>query len=161
MDLLQASYRFLRSLISSTYDRLSKLASRTSLSRSEDMAPKVYRFLVASYTDAIHVLSFDPSKAADKALAHVSSTTVGHHPSWVERHPTDPTIYFTGLEQADGRLITLKYSADSERVVVIGDIPSEGSDPCHIFVSENQVIVGNVSASRTSHCDYTDFILRL
>ena len=103
-----------------------------------------YRFVVASYTDALHILDFDPSKTADSALTLISSTTVGHHPSWVENHPSDNTLLFTGLEQSDGQLLALKYNDISARLQVLERLSSGGSDPAHILVTDSQVIVGNV-----------------
>lgn len=121
------------------------MVSVNSSPRSATASKMVYRFVVASYTDALHTLAFDPSKPADSALAHISSTTVGRHPSWVEGHPSDRTLLFTGLEQTDGQLLVLRYDPESGEGKVIEKVASGGSDPAHIFVDENQVLVGNVS----------------
>lgn len=102
-----------------------------------------YKILVASYTDSIHSLQFDPT-TSPPTLQLVKSTKVGHHPSWITRHPDAPSLAFTGLEQSDGRLLVLKIGDDSD-VEVLADVSSAGRDPCTILVLENQVLVGNVS----------------
>ncbi|TDL16913.1 putative isomerase YbhE [Rickenella mellea] len=102
-----------------------------------------YRFLVASYTDAIYTIEFD---IATKSLKATQKLTVGFHPSWISRHPSDPSLVFTGLEQEDGRLLTLKYANDSGKLEVIGDVSSGGSSPCHILVTEDQLFVANYSS---------------
>ncbi|KAI5122331.1 hypothetical protein M0805_002498 [Coniferiporia weirii] len=106
----------------------------------------LYRILVASYTDAVYTLVFDPFKPADAALSLSSTLTVGHHPSWLECHPSDPTLVFTGLEQGDGRLLAMKYDANTGEGKVLANVSSGGSDPCTILVTEDQVLVGNYSS---------------
>lgn len=100
----------------------------------------VYRILVASHTDEIFTLVFDPDAAS---LRLVSAVTVGHHPSWITPHPKDRSIVYTGLEQSDGKIIALKYDEEG-RGTVIGQITSEGADPCALLALENELIVGNV-----------------
>ncbi|THH05470.1 hypothetical protein EW145_g4771 [Phellinidium pouzarii] len=106
----------------------------------------VYHILVASYTDAVWTLAFNPSKPADSALSLSSSLIVGHHPSWLERHPSDPTLVFTGLEQGDGRLLALKYDIGSGLGRIIANVSSGGKDPCTILSSDKELFVGNYSS---------------
>ncbi|KAH8110547.1 putative isomerase YbhE [Phellopilus nigrolimitatus] len=87
----------------------------------------VYRILVGSYTDAVYTLEFDPSKPPDSAL----------------RHPTDPTLVFTALEQSDGCLIALRYNSKEGELKVVATVPSRGKYPCTILATENEVLVGN------------------
>ena len=108
-------------------------------------AEMVYRILVASYTDAVYTLLFDPSKSTDESLSLVSRLTVGHHPSWIERHPSDPSIVFTGLEQEDGRLLTLRYNFDTGEGEILANVSSRGADPCSILATDENVLVANVS----------------
>ena len=100
-----------------------------------------YTILVASYTDSIHILHFDPN-TSPPTLVIKKSTKIGHHPSWITRHPTVPSLAFTGLEQSDGRLLSLKIS--DTNVEVLSDVSSAGRDPCSLLVYEDQVFVGNV-----------------
>ncbi|TFY79124.1 hypothetical protein EWM64_g4889, partial [Hericium alpestre] len=104
--------------------------------------PMVHHILVASYTDAVYTLAFDP---VQPSLTLVSSTTVGHHPSWITPHPTDSSVVFTGLEQADGRVVVLKYDA-AGKGVVIGAISSGGKDPAALLASKDTLFVGNYSS---------------
>ena len=105
-----------------------------------------YRILVASYTDAIVTLEFTPPTAEEKAsLKAVSRLVVGHHPSWVARHPVDDSLVFTGLEQSDGRLLAIKFNRASGEGKVVADVSSGGHDPCTIAVTKDSVLVGNVS----------------
>ncbi len=100
----------------------------------------VYRILVASYTNEIYTLVFDPDATS---LELVSTITVGHHPSWLTPHPKDKSIVYTGLEQSDGKIVALKYDEEG-RGTVIGEIPSEGADPCALLALEDELIIGNV-----------------
>ncbi|KAI0629551.1 putative isomerase YbhE [Trametes polyzona] len=104
----------------------------------------VYRILVASYTDEIYTLAFDPEAPS---LKLVSTITVGHHPSWLTPHPEDKSIVYTGLEQSDGRIVALRLDGEG-RATVIGEVPSGGGDPCALLALESEVLVGNYSSGR-------------
>lgn len=93
-----------------------------------------YRILVASYTDGLTSLLFDPK---GPTLEVTSKIKVGNRPSWLTAHPDDPTLVFTGLEQSDGIIIALK----TEMPTVVGQIPSGQtphlySQPRILFLSE-------------------------
>ncbi|KAL5483101.1 hypothetical protein ACEPAI_8330 [Sanghuangporus weigelae] len=105
-----------------------------------------YRILVASYTDAVYTLLFDPLKSVDESLSLLSKLTVGHHPSWIEHHPSDPAIIFAGLEQEDGRLLTLRYSGGIEEGQIIANVSSRGADPCSILATDENIFVANYSS---------------
>lgn len=100
----------------------------------------VHHILISSYTNDISTVAFDPSAAK---ITLVSSTTVGHHPSWITPHPEDPTVIFTGLEQADGKVVVLKYDQDWKGAVV-AEGPSGGADPCSLLVAKEKLFVANV-----------------
>ncbi|KAH9851144.1 putative isomerase YbhE [Lenzites betulinus] len=104
----------------------------------------VYRILVASYTNEIYTLVFDPEAPS---LELVSTVTVGHHPSWLTPHPKDRSIVFTGIEQSDGKIVALKFDAEG-RGAVIGEVPSGGADPCALVALETELIIGNYSSGR-------------
>lgn len=99
-----------------------------------------FPILVASYTNDIVTLEFDSDSAT---LKPVSSVTVGYHPSWVEGHPTDKSLVFTGLEQTDGKLVALRYDA-SGKGTVISKVSSIGADPCSVHVDKDVVFAANV-----------------
>ena len=100
-----------------------------------------YRILVATYTDRVETLLFDPGA---KSLSIASSLTVGHHPSWITPHPENSAIWFTGLEQEDGRVVAIEYDKEGEGKVV-GELSSEGAGPCALVAYKGDLLVGNVS----------------
>lgn len=102
----------------------------------------VYRIYVGSYSDNISTLEFDPEAPS---LKIVSSIILGHHPSWVTAHPKDTSLIFTALEQADGRIIAVKFDHDGKGSIV-AETPSGGADPCTLLCLESQILVGNVRA---------------
>ncbi|KAI0268656.1 3-carboxy-cis,cis-mucoante lactonizing enzyme [Gloeopeniophorella convolvens] len=102
----------------------------------------VYRILVASYTDHVTTLLFDP---AGPTLKVASELRVGHHPSWLTVHPDDPYLVFTGLEQAEGVAVAIKYDEEG-RGTVVGEIPSGGADPASLLAVKDTLLVGNYSS---------------
>ena len=107
----------------------------------------VFRILTATYTDRVETLSFDP---VAKSLSIISSLTVGRHPSWITPHPENPAIWFTGLEQDDGRLVAIEYDKDGKGKVV-GELSSEGADPCTLVAYKGDLLIGNVSRFPRGH----------
>ncbi|KAM5537915.1 hypothetical protein V8D89_008391 [Ganoderma adspersum] len=102
----------------------------------------VHRILVASYTNEIYTLAFDPQASS---LTLTSTITVGHHPSWITPHPTNKRIAFTALEQSEGKIVVL--SVDEEgRLAVVGEGPSGGADPCTLIALNNHLLLGNYSS---------------
>jgi len=101
----------------------------------------VYRILTATYTDRVETLLFDPDA---KSLSIASSLTVGHHPSWITPHPENPTIWFTALEQEDGRVVAVEYDKEGKGKVV-GELSSEGAAPCTLVAYKGDLLIGNVS----------------
>jgi hypothetical protein len=99
-----------------------------------------YRILVASYSDGLTSLLFDPKGPTLKVISEIK---VGNRPSWLTAHPDDPTLVFTGLEQSDGVIIALKFNEDGNATVV-GQIPSGGADPASLLATTNTLLVGNV-----------------
>ncbi|RPD57854.1 putative isomerase YbhE [Lentinus tigrinus ALCF2SS1-7] len=102
----------------------------------------VYRILVASYTNEIYTLAFDPEAPS---LILTSTITLGYHPSWITPHPTDKTIVFTALEQSEGKIFVLKLD-DEGRATVVGEGPSGGADPCSLLALDDQLLVANYSS---------------
>lgn len=100
-----------------------------------------YTILVGSYSDRVYTLSFHPDTPS---LSLISSVTVGHHPSWITRHPKDASLVFAGVEQTDGKIVTLKFD-NSGKGVVVGEISSDGADPCSLVIVQDKLIVANVS----------------
>ena len=114
----------------------------------------VYRFAVASYSEVIYTLKFDPTQPPDfalsidltqhPALSIISTLKVGHQPSWVEKHPTKSELIFTALEQTAGRLLALTHDEKASKIKKIACADSGGDAPCTILALENEVLVGNV-----------------
>jgi 6-phosphogluconolactonase (cycloisomerase 2 family) len=100
-----------------------------------------YRIYVGSYSSEIYALEFNPQAAS---LTLLSTITVGHHPSWITSHPSDPTFIFTALEQSDGKIIALKYDKKGQGKIVT-TVPSGGADPCVLFAKDDELLIGNVS----------------
>ncbi|RXW23679.1 hypothetical protein EST38_g2155 [Candolleomyces aberdarensis] len=102
-----------------------------------------YPILVASYTNDIVTLEFDSDNAT---LKQTSSTTVGHHPSWIEGHPSNPNIVYTGLEQSDGKILALNFEDNGKKGGLVSQISSIGQDPCSVHVDKDQVFAANYSS---------------
>ncbi|KDQ28439.1 hypothetical protein PLEOSDRAFT_167761 [Pleurotus ostreatus PC15] len=100
-----------------------------------------YRLLVSSYTDAIYTISFN---AEAGSVDLVSTTRVGHHPSWVTSHPDDASLVFTGLEQSEGVVLAVKFDDKGEGKVV-GRVSSGGADPCSLLATKDELLVANYS----------------
>lgn len=101
-----------------------------------------YHILVASYTDGLTSLLFDPKGPTLKVISEIK---VGNRPSWLTAHPDDPTLVFTGLEVSDGTIIALKFDKDGNGTVV-GQIPSRGADPASLLATTDALLVGNYSS---------------
>lgn len=136
---LQASLKGLIASLSGIFARQPPLSQKTL-----ETGNMTYHIVVGTYTDSVNTLTFDPKKPADEALSLSSTLPVGFHPSWVERHPTDPSLVFTSLEQPEGLLLALRYEAQTGVGKVLASIPSGGHSPCSILVTEEEVLVGNV-----------------
>ncbi|ESK89453.1 hypothetical protein Moror_16142 [Moniliophthora roreri MCA 2997] len=105
-----------------------------------------FKILVASYTNDIATLEFDPDTSS---ISLVATTQVGHHPSWVTSHPKDPTLVFACIEQTEGRILALKYDENGKGTIV-ASAPSGGSDPCHLLVHEEELLIANYSSGDMS-----------
>ena len=81
----------------------SSASSSSSLARCFDM--DTYKILVGSYTNSIYTLEFDPalSGGGTPTLKLISQVDVGHHPSWIDAHPSDRSLIFTRLGRSDRR----------------------------------------------------------
>lgn len=108
--------------------------------------PMAYRLLVSSYTDAIYTISFN---AEAGSVDLVSTTRVGHHPSWVTSHPDDASLVFTGLEQSEGVVLAIKFDDKGEGKVV-GRVSSGGADPCSLLATKDELLVANYSTGSIS-----------
>ncbi|KAG2158574.1 Lactonase, 7-bladed beta-propeller-domain-containing protein [Suillus bovinus] len=105
--------------------------------------------LVASYTDSIYTLSFDPAPSTGSpTLNLLAQTIVGHHPSWIASHPSNKSIIYAGVEQADGEIAVIKYGKGGtvEEGEVVARASSGGADPCTLLVTEDELIIGNYSS---------------
>lgn len=104
------------------------------------------KILSGSYTNEIYTLDFDPSAGS---LSLSSSITVGFHPSWIALHPTtgtgNGTLVATGLEQEAGEVVIVSFDKDGNGKIEASGISSHGKDPCTVLVTNDEVIVGNVS----------------
>ncbi|PPQ76349.1 hypothetical protein CVT24_008118 [Panaeolus cyanescens] len=100
----------------------------------------VHHILVASYTNDIVTLTFDPES---RSLSVTSSLEVGFHPSWItsnaEHHPG---LVWTGLEQPEGKVLALKYD-EAGKLEKLGEADSAGHSPCSLLALKDEIIVAN------------------
>ncbi|KAG1751926.1 Lactonase, 7-bladed beta-propeller-domain-containing protein [Suillus occidentalis] len=111
------------------------------------MAPLT--ILVASHTDSIYTLSFDPtSSTGSPTLELLARTPVGYHPSWIISHPSNKSIIYTGLKQADGEVVAIKYGMGGtvKGGEVVARAKSGGAGPCTLLVTEDELIIGNYTS---------------
>ncbi|KII84588.1 hypothetical protein PLICRDRAFT_117788 [Plicaturopsis crispa FD-325 SS-3] len=102
-----------------------------------------YRIITGSYTSNISILSFSP---ANGSLTLQSSVDVGQRPSWIEPHTSDRSVIFAALEQLEGKVIAIKLDGDGANVVA--SISSGGDSPCHLTVTDEEVLVSNYMDGR-------------
>jgi 6-phosphogluconolactonase (cycloisomerase 2 family) len=100
----------------------------------------VFHILVASYTDEVYTLQFDPQSSS---LRLISTVKVGQNPSWITPHPDDRSLIFTALEQPQGKIVLLKYSTDGIGQV-IAEVSSGGSSPCAMHATTDELFIANV-----------------
>jgi 3-carboxy-cis,cis-muconate lactonizing enzyme. len=105
----------------------------------------VYKILVASYTDEISTLSFDPQS---NSLTTSASHVVGQNPSWISSYPGDPSLVFVALEQPQGKAILVNYDKAGNWKVV-GEVPSGGEDPCSLLTTKDELFIANVRLTLT------------
>ncbi|OSX61607.1 hypothetical protein POSPLADRAFT_1040124, partial [Postia placenta MAD-698-R-SB12] len=101
-----------------------------------------YRILVGSYANEIYTVSFDPDTSS---ISLVSSITVGYHPSWITPHPTDKSLVFAGLEQAEGKIVVVRYD-EGGKGSLVGEVSSGGADPCTLLAAGTELLIGNYSS---------------
>lgn len=100
-----------------------------------------YHILVASNTDRITSLFFDPY---GPTLNVTSEIVVGSHPMSIMGHPSNPSLAFTGLEQEDGAVVALTID-ETGNGTIVGEIPSGGAIPGSLLATMEALFVGNVS----------------
>lgn len=145
---------FLERLITSLSSLLASSHRRESPGQySSKFEEMTYHLVVGTYSDSVYTVSFDLSKSGASALSLTSTLQVGFHPSWVQRHPTDPSLVFTCLEQPEGLLLALRYDSQTGIGEIIASIPSGGHSPCSILVTKEEVLVGNVCIQAIEFCD--------
>ncbi|KZS96563.1 putative isomerase YbhE [Sistotremastrum niveocremeum HHB9708] len=109
-----------------------------------------YTILVGSGTREITTLKFTPPSSSSSASLIVSATLeVGHHPGWIEKHPSKPSFVFANIEEivpdadpGEGELIVLKVDEEGQGAV-IGRARTGGEIPAHFWVGESEVVVAN------------------
>jgi hypothetical protein len=109
-----------------------------------------YRILVASNTNSITSLLFDPHGST---LDVTSEVVVGPSPSWITAHPTNPSLAFTGLIQGDGILVALTFD-DTGNGTVVGRMPSGGAVPASLLATMDTLFVSNVRRSPPKYTAY-------
>ncbi|KAJ8515183.1 hypothetical protein ONZ45_g7371 [Pleurotus djamor] len=125
------------------------LGSKTGIKTNPDSKPQpsesppmAYQILVSSYTEDVTTLTFDPKLSS---ITVSSAVHAGHHPSWITKHPDDPSLVFTGLEQTEGVVLAIKYDKEWKGKVV-GEVSSKGADPCDLLCTKDELLVANYSS---------------
>jgi 6-phosphogluconolactonase (cycloisomerase 2 family) len=105
-----------------------------------------FKILVAAYSDALRILTFDPV-ASPPSLTLTSSSPSGKNPSWVAVHPTRPEFIIAVNEiQPEGKIQLFKLIQHGHALELLQTVESGGADPAHVIVTDNEVLVANVSA---------------
>ncbi|KZS96560.1 putative isomerase YbhE [Sistotremastrum niveocremeum HHB9708] len=104
---------------------------------------ETYTILVGSYTRSVTTLKFTPATCS---LVVLSFVEVGHHPSWIDNHPTHPELVFATIEASEGEVVVVEVDGEGKGAVV-GRVSSGGEDPAHVWIGENEIVVGNYSGS--------------
>ncbi|KAF7294515.1 putative isomerase YbhE [Mycena kentingensis (nom. inval.)] len=105
------------------------------------------RILVASYTNSIYTLHFNPDTLS---LTQIAAVDVGHQPSWIATHPSDTTLVFAALEQSDGQVVAVKYASDYTTASVLATAPTNGQDPCCLLATRDELLIANYSSGSIS-----------
>lgn len=112
----------------------------------------MYRILVSGHAAEIVTLHFDPEA---KSLTVAGVTKTGPGASWMNLHPTDPSLLFVTNEIQDGRVQLFKLSregSDGEvKLELVGEHPSGGAHPASLAITEDVVILGNVRLLHPGH----------
>lgn len=110
-----------------------------------------YKLLVGSYSNKITTLLFDPDAQSLTVLSAVES---GQNPSWIAQHPVDKSLIFATNEVTDGKIQLFKL-ADDGSLAFLQERSSGGADPASLAVSNNEVIIANVSLVALTCSDAT------
>ena len=110
----------------------------------------IHRILVASYTDSLVTLAFDPEH---RSLESLSSITVGKNPSWIIAHPRNRSTVYAALEQIDGRVVTLVFDDGGTLMGLRDGVSSGGQDPVSLAVVDDTLLVCNVRYL-SRHCPF-------
>ncbi|KAF9074869.1 3-carboxy-cis,cis-mucoante lactonizing enzyme [Rhodocollybia butyracea] len=97
-----------------------------------------FTILSSSYSNSVYTISLDPESSTLKT----SSIEIGYHPSWITFHPSDKSLAFTGLEQANGKIIAIKYDGNYKGTVV-AESSSGGMHPCDLAVVKDELLIAN------------------
>lgn len=134
-------------LTSSTHRRPEPIANlRLNLDTPTDSPPIMpFKIVVAAYSDALRILTFDPV-ASPPSLTLTSSSPSGKNPSWVAVHPTRPDFILASNEiQPEGKIQLFKLVQNGHALELLQTVDSGGADPAYIVVTENEVLIANVS----------------
>lgn len=124
----------------------------------------VYTILVGSGSRVITTLKFTPPTSSSNAsLVIASELEVGHHPGWIEKHPSDPSFVFANIEEivpdadpGEGEMIVLKYDNDGKGTV-LGRALTGGEIPAHFWLGESELVVANVGL----HIDFSWNVVKM
>ncbi|KAF8317657.1 putative isomerase YbhE [Clavulina sp. PMI_390] len=105
-----------------------------------------YRILVSSYAGQISTLDFNP-EAGTLTVAGVTKT--GPAASWMELHPSDPSLLYVTNEVPNGMIqvfrLTNQVVGLNVKLELLAERSAGGADPASFALLEDQIVIGNYS----------------
>lgn len=116
-------------------------ASIVSLSQAKE-----HKLFVGTYTDIVHLYSFDDATGALKKLSELSGIP---NPSYLAHNGKYLyAVSETNGEKTPGQVVAIAYGPDGLKE--INRVASGGDDPCYINLSGNKAVVSNYTSGNFS-----------
>ena len=112
--------------------------------------PKDYRFLVGTYTKAIHVCRFDP---ATGNISLINTLEGLNNPSFLTISANGQHVYAVSeAGKTEGGVYAFSFDKTSNRLKLLNTQPSGGTSPCHISIDKagRNAIVSNYGSGSVS-----------
>lgn len=106
-------------------------------------APKEYRFLVGTYTKAMHVCSFNP---ATGNISLINTVEGLNNPSFLTISADGQHVYAVSeAGKTEGGVYAFAFEKTSSKLTLLNTQPSGGTSPCHISIDKagRNAIVSN------------------
>lgn len=113
-------------------------------------APKDYRFLVGTYTKAMHVCRFDP---ATGNISLINTLEGLNNPSFLTISANGQHVYAVSeTGKTEGGVYAFSFDKTSSKLKLLNTQPSGGTSPCHISIDKagRHAIVSNYGSGTVS-----------